>query len=116
MTKSELISRIAQLSPHLNQQDAERIVAAVFDEIGSAFAAGKRVELRKFGTFFLRYRKARAGVNPRTRAAVEIPDKVVLSFRTSKHLQARLNEVGEATEVAAADPRLDLLTRKTRYA
>ena len=116
MTKAELISRIAELSPRLRHQDAEKVVATVFAEIGSAFADGKRVELRKFGTFFVRHRDARAGVNPRTRVVVEVPDKVVLSFRTSKHLQARLNGAGEPTGVATVDSHADPLTRRTRYA
>src|SRR5215831_11810002 len=97
MTKAELISRIAELSPRLSHQDAEKVVATVFAEIGSAFADGKRVELRKFGTFFVRHRDARAGVNPRTRVVVEVPDKIVPFFRTSVLLQARLSEVGGPT-------------------
>ena len=68
MTKVELISRLAELNRHLSLQDVERVVATVFDEIGYAFAAGKRVELRKFGSFFVRHRDGRTGVNPRTRA------------------------------------------------
>jgi integration host factor subunit beta len=44
MTKAELISRIYELSLHLRRRDVERIVATVFDGIGSALASGNRVE------------------------------------------------------------------------
>lgn len=51
MTRSELIAELAAAYPHLLTRDIERIVHAVFDEIGAALARGDRVELRGFGAF-----------------------------------------------------------------
>ena len=42
MTKSELISRIAELNPHLFQRDVERIVSTIFEEVAAALARGDR--------------------------------------------------------------------------
>src|SRR5262249_36727230 len=90
--------------PRLGRRDVERIVATVFDGIGSALASGNRIELRKFGTFFVKHRSARTGRNPRTGTAVEVPRKVFPFFKCSGQLQARLNEAGEAKDSAPVDP------------
>ena len=67
MTKSELIADLAASNPHLRAADAELIVATIFDQITAALARGGRVELRGFGAFTVKQRKARYGRNPRTR-------------------------------------------------
>ena len=66
MTKFELISRLAAANPHLYQRDVERIVTTIFEEITSALSRGDRVELRGFGAFSVKARRARVGRNPRT--------------------------------------------------
>ena len=66
MTKSELITYLAEENPHLYQRDVERIVTTVFDEIASALSQGDRVELRGFGAFSVKHRGSRVGRNPRT--------------------------------------------------
>jgi integration host factor subunit beta len=43
MTKAELVQRLADHKRHLYQKDAERIVAAIFDEIATALSRGDRV-------------------------------------------------------------------------
>ncbi len=92
MTKSELILRIAERNPHLYQRDAELVVSAIFDAIVEALESGDRVELRGFGAFSVKYRKARTGRNPRTGESVEVDEKYVPFFKTGKKLHERLNE------------------------
>jgi integration host factor subunit beta len=92
MTKSELIQQLAENNPHLYQRDVERIVTAIFDEIGAALARGDRVELRGFGAFSVKRRDARAGRNPRTGDSVEVDEKHIPFFKTGKQLRERLNE------------------------
>lgn len=91
MTKSELILRLAELSPHLYQRDVERIVTAIFDEISDALSRGDRVELRGFGAFSVRRRGPRIGRNPRTGEAVQVSEKCIPYFKTGKDLRDRLN-------------------------
>lgn len=91
MTKSELISRLAQRNPHLSLRDAERIVTAVFDKIVEALARGDRVELRGFGAFSVRQRETRTGRNPRTGEQVLVESKSAPFFKTGKQLRERLN-------------------------
>jgi integration host factor subunit beta len=81
MTKSELVRRMAELHPHLQHSDVERVIETIFTSIGTALTRGDRVEIRGFGTFSLKHRKARTGRNPRTGTTVEVPRKVIPSSR-----------------------------------
>jgi integration host factor subunit beta len=94
VTRSDLIAQLAASSPHLRQADIELIVATVFDQITAALARGDRVELRGFGAFTAKQRKARIGRNPRTGEAVPVGEKAVPFFRASNLLRGRLNRRG----------------------
>jgi integration host factor subunit beta len=91
MTKSELVARLAEANPHLNQRDLEAVVTAIFDEMAAALENGARVELRGFGTFSARHRGARIGRNPRTGDDVQVPEKHVPFFKAGKPILDRLN-------------------------
>ena len=92
MTKSELIARLAEQKPNLYYRDVERIVSCFFDSISDALAEGKRVELRGFGAFSVRERRARQGRNPRTGEAVKVDKKKVPFFKMGKSMLERLNQ------------------------
>lgn len=92
MTKSELISRIAELNPHLYLRDIEKIVDTFFEEITTALSNGDRVELRGFGAFSVKEREARVGRNPRTGEKVQVDAKRLPFFKTGKALRDRLND------------------------
>jgi len=87
MTKLELIERLARANPPLFHRDVTRIVSTVFNEITLALIRGDRVELRGFGAFSTRERKARQGRNPRTGALVEVPRKRMPFFKCGKELR-----------------------------
>ena len=91
MTKSELITYLAEENPHLYQWDVERIVTTVFDEIALALSKGDRVELRGFGAFSVKHRGSRVGCNPRTGESVQVGAKRVPYFKTGKQLREKLN-------------------------
>lgn len=92
MTKSELILEIASEHPNLMLKYIEDIVSTVFDEIEATLARGDRVELRGFGAFFVKGRKARTGRNPRTGETVAVEEKFVPFFKTGKELRERINQ------------------------
>ena len=91
MLKSELIEKVVAENPHLEPEEAERVVKTFFETIVSAIESGRRVELRGFGAFSPRERKARVGRNPRTGESVTVPRKVVPFFRTGKDLRERID-------------------------
>ena len=66
MTKAELINVVAQKT-ELSKKDSEKAVVAVIDAISEALAAGEKVALVGFGTFEVKERAAREGINPRTK-------------------------------------------------
>jgi integration host factor subunit beta len=92
MTRLELTERLAELNRHLYKRDAERIVTAIFDEISTALSRGDRVELRGFGAFAVKRRKARVARNPRTGASVRVTERHFPFFKTGKQLRERLNQ------------------------
>lgn len=91
MIKSELIERLAAENTHLTHSEVERVVNIVLNRMTDVLSEGGRVELRGFGAFSVRSRPARAGRNPRTGEAVEVPAKSVPFFKSGKELRERLN-------------------------
>ena len=94
MLKSELIERIAAENPHLYQRDVEIIVNTILGTITTALPKGDRVELRDFGVFAVKTRRARTGRNPRNGAQVPVSEKVIPTFKTSQDMHRRLNPSG----------------------
>ena len=91
MTKSQLIERIAQQAPHIPPRRIEAIVNAIFEQMAESLRTGERIELRGFGCFTLRTRRARVGRNPKTGETVSVPRRVALSFAAGKELRERIN-------------------------
>ena len=104
MTKSELIQKLAERNPHLFLRDVEKIVDTVFDEISDALADGDRVELRGFGAFSIKHRKARTGRNPRTGETVQVEAKRLPFFKTGKALREKLNEEYDLSLIHISEP------------
>ncbi|MDR2401672.1 MAG: integration host factor subunit beta [Deferribacteraceae bacterium] len=90
MTKSELISHIFESIEVMTRQQVEDIVNGVFDEIGSALAQKDKVEIRGFGSFHVRKKKARIGRNPQNGSPVEIAETWVPFFRPSIDIKKQL--------------------------
>jgi integration host factor subunit beta len=91
MIKSELVLKIAERNPHLYHRDVETIVNTVLLTITDAMKTGDRVELRGFGAFSAKQRRARTGRNPRTGEQVSVDQKLAPAFKTGKDLRLRLN-------------------------
>jgi integration host factor subunit beta len=90
MTRSDLISRLAELHPQLLAKDAELAVKVILDALSAALARGGRAEIRGFGSFGLNYRPPRQGRNPKTGDKVKVPAKYVPHFKAGKELRERV--------------------------
>jgi DNA-binding protein HU-beta len=86
MNKSELIDAVASKG-NFSKKDSEAAVNAVIDSIKGALKKGDKVQLVGFGTFEVRKRNARTGLNPRTKAAIKIPATKVPAFKAGKALK-----------------------------
>ena len=71
MNKTELIDAVAKKA-ELSKKDAEKAINAVMDAVKDALAEGDKVQLVGFGTFEVKERAARTGINPRTKQKIEI--------------------------------------------
>lgn len=95
MTRSDLIQRISQ-DEGISSALAADIVGFLFDNIADRLTNGGRVELRGFGTFSTRSRRARDGRNPRTGETVTVIAKRVPHFKPGKAMQKRVDMLGDA--------------------
>lgn len=91
MTRSELVEELAAKFSQLTQKDAEQAVKTILDAINDALVRGHRVEIRGFGSFTVNRRAPRIGRNPRSGAAVEIPEKKVPHFKPGKALREMID-------------------------
>src|SRR5438046_4621846 len=87
MTKRDLVVRISE-ETGLVQQTVLDIVQKTLDYIAEAVALGKKVELRNFGVFEVKIRRARVGRNPNAPATdVRIPPRAVVKFKPGKEMR-----------------------------
>jgi nucleoid DNA-binding protein len=87
MTKRDLVVRISE-ETGLVQQDVLDVVQKTLDYIAEAVAKGRKVELRNFGVFEVKIRRARVGRNPNAPATdVRIPPRAVVKFKPGKEMR-----------------------------
>ena len=90
MNKTELIAAMAEQSG-LTKKDAEKALAAFLDSVEGALKQGDKVQIVGFGTFEVKSRAARTGVNPQTKEPVEIAASKAPAFKAGKALKDALN-------------------------
>ena len=90
MTKAELVEFIAK-GANLTKADAARALDATIEGIQAGLKKQGKVALVGFGTFSAKKRAARTGINPLTKAAINIPAKIVASFKAGSKLKDALN-------------------------
>src|SRR5512140_4033262 len=91
MTKRGLIEEVVRLYPRYSRRDAEVMVNAVFGSMGDALRRNERIEIRGFGSFVVKQRRAREGRNPKTGRAVSVSAKRVPFFKVGKELKLRVD-------------------------
>lgn len=92
MTKSDLIMKISEIYPYMSIRNVDRVVSIVIDSIVDALKEDRRVELRGFGSFWVKTRGAAQRRNPRTGEKVFIESRRVPFFKAGKQLKEVINE------------------------
>jgi nucleoid DNA-binding protein len=93
MTKRDLVVRISE-ETGLVQQQVLNVIQRTLDHISEALAKGETVELRNFGVFEVKVRKARIGRNPNSPATdVRIPPRAVVKFKPGKEMRAEVLKI-----------------------
>lgn len=86
MQKTDFIKAVADRTT-MSQKDVKNIIEAALDVIADTLKAGEKVTLTGFGTFEVRERQAREGVNPQTRQKINIPATKTPGFSASSTLK-----------------------------
>jgi nucleoid DNA-binding protein len=102
MTKREVVEVVA-LNTERAKVDVEKVLDSVLEVIVGALHADERVDLRGFGSFAVKAKKARQGRNPRTGATITIAAKRDASFKASSDLFKTLNEGLTSTKASSSD-------------
>ena len=89
MNKGELVDAIASES-NLSKADAENALNAFINAVQNTVSAGDKVTLPGFGTFQPALRKARTGMDPRTRQPVQIPERKSAKFSVGSKFKAQV--------------------------
>ena len=90
MNKTELITAMAEKSG-LTKKDSENALTAFVESVEDALKSGDKVQLVGFGTFEVKARAARKGINPQTKRPVEIAASKAPVFKAGKGLKDALN-------------------------
>lgn len=86
MTKSELITSVSEKAG-MTKKDAEKAITAVIDTITEALSNGEKVQLVGFGTFEVRDRAERTGINPQTQQKIKIAATKTPAFKAGTTLK-----------------------------
>jgi nucleoid DNA-binding protein len=101
MTKRDLVVMISE-ETGLVQQQVLDVIQRTLDLISKALAQGETVELRNFGVFEVKVRKARIGRNPNSPAKdVRIPPRAVVKFKAGKEMRDEVLKLTPNTPAAS---------------
>lgn len=89
MNKTELVAAIAEKSG-ISKKDAEKALGAFVETVSEELKKGGKVQLIGFGTFEVRERAARTGINPQTKQTIEIAASKNPVFKAGAALKASM--------------------------
>jgi len=92
MTKQEIVDVVSNATG-LTKVETEAIMNGIMSTIIDSLANNKRVELRGFGTFGIKHRMPKKARNPGTGDPIYLPERFVPTFKPSKLMRSRVNEL-----------------------
>ena len=99
MIKSEFIHALSIKQPHLTLSDVDAAVHCIIEKMITELASGGRVEIRGFGAFSLKHRRAKIGRNPKTGVAVSVPQKHSVYFKPGADLKKRVDDASTTFKI-----------------
>ena len=91
MTKAEIVNRVAQQTG-MSRKDAIEALEIFLGAVKDTLKAGDKISLVGFGTFYVKHKKARNGRNPRTGERIQIPPKMIATFKPGKAFRSLVND------------------------
>lgn len=92
LNKSDLVALLSEQLPDLPARTVKRATNALIRTMRDGLSSGRRVDIRRFGVFTLRFRPARTTRDPRNGEFVRTPDRYAPWFRASLILNRKINE------------------------
>ena len=93
MSRPELIKKLKAKYPNLNNHQIIKVIDTFFESIGNALKDKRSVEIRGFGSFFVKEIKEKYSArNPKTGELIYVPKKNKVRFRASKKFKNFINE------------------------
>lgn len=93
MSKAKLIQQFKKTNPTLNLKEISRIIEVFGDSIKNALKNDRKVEIRGFGTFFIKEINEKFSArNPKTGELIYVPKKNKIRFKASKNLKKSIND------------------------
>lgn len=83
MTKADIVDKVA-IGTGLTKLETEAIIEGFFKTVIDALREGKGIEIRGFGTYKVKKKRARQARNPKTGEQVFVPEHYVPTFKFSK--------------------------------
>ena len=92
MTKQEIVDIVSNATG-LTKVETETIMNGVMSTIVDSLANNEKVELRGFGTFGIKHRMPKKARNPGTGEPVFLPERFVPTFKPSKLMRSKVNDL-----------------------
>jgi len=108
VTKKDIVEIISNATG-LTQVDTRIVVESFLEAVSKTLREGKNIEIRGFGRFKIKERKARTGRNPHTNTPVQVPAGYKLVFQASKELRKRINAGYWKTSPDSTDQQITLV-------
>jgi DNA-binding protein HU-beta len=86
MTKAEFVAKLAE-EGKISKKQASEAINLIFGAMADGLVAGQEISIPGFGKFSVVTRKARTGLNPQTKARINIPETKVPKFTSAKALK-----------------------------
>lgn len=90
MTRKDIVKKVVGLG--LTNSRAKMAVEAVLQTINEGLSKGDKIKIAAFGTFYVKNKPARQGMNPKTGEKIQIPAKKYPAFRASPELRNKINK------------------------
>src|SRR6185295_8588226 len=101
VTEKEIVKAISE-AIGMTQLKTKEIVQNTFDAIVETLVEERRIELRNFGVFEVKERAARKARNPRTGERVDVPEKMVVTFKPGKEMEEKVRQLEEQKKARQA--------------
>ena len=92
MSRPELLKLLKEKNPKINQSELKNIIDIFCSSIENALTKGQKIELRDFGSFFIKkIKEKKYARNPKTGQIIYVEEKNKVRFRAGKKLKKEIN-------------------------